>query len=83
MSVCLSPQVVPEQICISIKEFQKLNGYRLTGLDPGNWTYQINAVSLAGNSSFTAEKYFIVPHSPGNFSFFYMKHMCLFSLYNL
>ncbi|CAG5127642.1 unnamed protein product, partial [Candidula unifasciata] len=56
--------LVPQIICVNSRDFKKNSGYHLTGLDHGNWTFQINAVSLAGNGSLTPEKYFIVPYFP-------------------
>ncbi|BFZ01768.1 hypothetical protein BsWGS_04807 [Bradybaena similaris] len=56
--------LVPQLTCVNSREFMRNSGVHLTGLDHGNWTFQINAVSLAGNGSLTSEKFFIVPHLP-------------------
>ncbi|XP_059149829.1 putative molluscan insulin-related peptide(s) receptor isoform X2 [Physella acuta] len=55
--------LVPLQMCITITEYKIYKGYKLTGLDAGNWTFRINAVSLAGNNTFTKDKFFLVPSS--------------------
>ncbi|GFS00360.1 tyrosine-protein kinase receptor [Elysia marginata] len=53
------------EMCISMREYYKHNGYRLTGLAPGNWTFKIQPISLGGDGSPTQEKYFYIPHPPG------------------
>ncbi|KAK3802519.1 hypothetical protein RRG08_033179 [Elysia crispata] len=52
-------------MCISMEEYYKHKGYRLTGLAPGNWTFRIRPVSLGGDGMFTREKYFFIPLPPG------------------
>nr|Q25410.1 RecName: Full=Putative molluscan insulin-related peptide(s) receptor; Contains: RecName: Full=Putative molluscan insulin-related peptide(s) receptor alpha chain; Contains: RecName: Full=Putative molluscan insulin-related peptide(s) receptor beta chain; Flags: Precursor [Lymnaea stagnalis]CAA59353.1 putative receptor for molluscan insulin-related peptide(s) [Lymnaea stagnalis] len=56
--------LVPQTICITRQEYLKNLGYKLTRLEPGNWTFKISAISLAENSSFTLERFFIVPRPP-------------------
>ena len=58
-------------MCISMEEYYKHKGYRLTGLAPGNWTFRIRPVSLGGDGMFTREKYFFIPLPPGIFFYLY------------
>lgn len=54
------------QVCVSQKRYQAQGGgHRLMNIEPGNYSYEIAAVSLAGkNGSYTPRKFFIIPHPP-------------------
>ena len=61
------------EICLSMREYYKHSGYRLTGLAPGNWTFKIRPVSLGGEGIDTREKYFFIPPPPGKLKFFFQE----------
>ncbi|CAL1547875.1 unnamed protein product [Lymnaea stagnalis] len=50
-------------VCINSN---KTKSYKLQGLNPGNYSFQIRAVSLAGNGSYTSEIYFSIPQVADN-----------------
>nr|KAG5703678.1 hypothetical protein BaRGS_002552 [Batillaria attramentaria] len=52
------------QVCVSQKKYSQLGGHRLSNINPGNYTFQIAAVSLAGNGSYTTPMYFVIPPPP-------------------
>ncbi|KAL8598131.1 hypothetical protein ACOMHN_030417 [Nucella lapillus] len=48
-------------ICVSQKKYRQLGGHRLVNIDPGNYTFKLAAVSLAGNGSYTPLMHFVIP----------------------
>ncbi|XP_076465772.1 LOW QUALITY PROTEIN: putative molluscan insulin-related peptide(s) receptor [Babylonia areolata] len=48
-------------ICVSQRKYKQHGGHRLVNIDPGNYTFHIAAVSLAGNGSYTPLMYFVIP----------------------
>ncbi|GFO40985.1 tyrosine-protein kinase receptor [Plakobranchus ocellatus] len=59
--------LVPREVCVSMQEYYKNErGYLISGLVPGNWTYQIRPVSLGGDGILTDKRYFFIPLPPGN-----------------
>uniref|UniRef100_A0A8C3HKK0 Tyrosine-protein kinase receptor n=1 Tax=Chrysemys picta bellii TaxID=8478 RepID=A0A8C3HKK0_CHRPI len=46
--------------CVSRKQFANEQGFKLRGLQPGNYSVRIRATSLAGNGSWTEPTYFYV-----------------------
>lgn len=47
--------------CVSRQHYLEHKGARLTNLGPGNYSAQVRATSLAGNSSWTESLFFYVP----------------------
>lgn len=64
------------KVCVSQRKYHEHSGYRLTNMESGNYTFQLAAVSLAGNGSYTPLMYFYVPPPPGKMDimliFFYL-----------
>ncbi|BFZ05313.1 hypothetical protein BsWGS_08351 [Bradybaena similaris] len=57
---------IPVTVCLSAKQFQNnSHGHLLLGLEPGNYSFQISAHSLAGNGTYTPEVFFSVVSQPG------------------
>uniref|UniRef100_A0A2C9K623 Tyrosine-protein kinase receptor n=1 Tax=Biomphalaria glabrata TaxID=6526 RepID=A0A2C9K623_BIOGL len=56
---------VGTQLCLTRQEYLKNHGYRMKLDDYGNFTFKIGTLSLAGNKTFTSEKFFILPKPPG------------------
>uniref|UniRef100_A0A8C5SNX4 Tyrosine-protein kinase receptor n=1 Tax=Laticauda laticaudata TaxID=8630 RepID=A0A8C5SNX4_LATLA len=46
--------------CVSRRQFSSEQGYKLKGLQPGNFSVRIRATSLAGNGSWTEPIYFYI-----------------------
>jgi len=47
--------------CISRTRYLADNGHKLSNLNPGNWSFRIRAVSLAGNGLWTNFNHFVIP----------------------
>lgn len=47
--------------CVPRQHYLEHRGARLTNLGPGNYSAQVRATSLAGNSSWTESMFFYVP----------------------
>ncbi|XP_025076692.1 putative molluscan insulin-related peptide(s) receptor [Pomacea canaliculata] len=56
--------VMFRKVCVSQRKYHEHSGYRLTNMESGNYTFQLAAVSLAGNGSYTPLMYFYVPPPP-------------------
>ncbi len=46
-------------------EYQKLMGYTMYELMPGNYSLRLKATSLAGSGNWTTPIYFTIPNSKG------------------
>lgn len=53
--------VKPNTLCVPHLKFKKIGGYKLQKLDPGNYSVQIRAISLAFTTNYTEPRYFVVP----------------------
>lgn len=51
----------PNTLCVPHLKFKKIGGYKLQKLDPGNYSVQIRAISLAFTTNYTEPRYFVVP----------------------
>lgn len=66
-------------LCIPHKKFRLQQGYLTDHLEPGNWTYRLRAMSLAGNGSYTPALYFYIPHLGTFRGFFFFTSYSLVS----
>lgn len=52
--------VKPNTLCVPHLKYKKIGGYKLQKLDPGNYSVQIRAISLAFTTNYTEPRYFVV-----------------------
>ncbi|XP_061172989.1 insulin-like peptide receptor isoform X2 [Saccostrea echinata] len=52
--------VKPNTLCVPHLKYKKIHGYKLQKLEPGNYSVQIRATSLAFTTNYTEPKYFFV-----------------------
>ncbi|XP_053573591.1 insulin-like growth factor 1 receptor [Bombina bombina] len=63
----------PHRMCLSRQEYHKLGGAKLNRLTPGNYTVQVQAISLSGNGSWTElVAFYVQAKSPENDNFLHL-----------
>lgn len=53
-------QVKPNTLCVPHLKYKRIGGYKLQKLEPGNYSVQIRATSLAFTTNYTEARYFLV-----------------------
>lgn len=52
---------IPASVCITRQQYNKSEGsHILSNVAPGNYSFRLRAISLAGNGEFTSYKYFSI-----------------------